>query len=80
MSLTIEQLTITLNLLKKFRLNANQGLFEEVFGKEIGEHYWLKFSQAYHHDLVGFWGYLDGAYKNVLLNYLTVTPKKTTEA
>lgn len=77
MPLTIEQLKLAFNTFKSFRVNASQTLFNKVLGEDISEHYWFKFSQTYHCDIIGFWGYLDEAYKEVLLNYLlsTVVPK-----
>ena len=77
MTLTLEQLKLAFDAFKSFRLTASLDLFDKVFGKEVSEHYWFKFTERYNCDVIGFWGYLDDAYKEVLLNYIlkTVVPK-----
>jgi hypothetical protein len=73
-----EQLLATLTTLKSLRLNSSMALFIEVFGtdKDMGEKLWNTYVARYSSDWIAFWGYLDEAHKDVLLNYLTTKEEK----
>jgi len=79
---TKEQLKKALTTLRSFRLNACPVLFDEIFGEELGEKYWNIYIDNKHGDLIAFWGYVDEAYKEVLLNYLLLntSQEKQTES
>jgi len=70
LTLTLEQLKLAFDAFKSFRLTASQDLFSKMFGEDVSEQYWFKFTDHYNCDIIGFWGYLDDAYKEVLLTYL----------
>jgi hypothetical protein len=77
MALTIEQLKLAFAAFRNFRVTASQCLFEKIFGVEMADHYWFKFTDVYRCDVAGFYGYLDEAYKEVLLKYIltVIVPK-----
>jgi len=77
MALTLEQLKLAFDAFRNFGATASEYLFEEIFGKEMADHYWYKYTETYHCNIAGFYGYLDDAYKEALLNYIlkTVIPK-----
>lgn len=69
---TKEALKGALTTLKSFRLNASPALFTEVFGddKDMGEKLWQSYIGRCGENMLAFWGYLDEAHQEVLLNFL----------
>ncbi len=67
---TKKELETGLNRLRSFALHASPYLFNEIFGEDMGPKYWDTYINRCEQNPVNFWGYLDEAYKEVLLTAL----------
>ena len=69
-TVTKELIRASFNALKSLRLHSSMDLFDKIFGEDIGEKLWRTYLVRYSGDWLAFWGYLDDAYKDCLLNYI----------
>ena len=54
----------------KFQYNANPELFQEIFGKNMGQHLWDRFSFEEDRNLLNFFKVLDDDNRDRLDEYL----------
>lgn len=64
-----------LDMLVDFQVNADLVEFQQIFGLNMGIHFWDKF-RNYNHQIIPLWGVMDKTYRKALVNYLYMNKRK----
>lgn len=59
-----------LDKLYDFSLTLDEKTMVEIYGNDMGHWLWTKYYAIYHHDLLSWYGYLDGENREKLVAYL----------